>query len=103
MSSTTGKADGLTMVKALDLALRTLRHEGPRVAMCPTCPDEVLVSTFRWSGAEFYCLGCRGHFSFVDPRPADPTPELDIRIAQAESRFAELFVDPATGKYREDA
>jgi hypothetical protein len=76
------------MVKALGLAL----HKGPpRVAMCPVCPDEVLVSTFRWSGAEFYCLGCEGHFSFVAPRPADATPELDARIEATKARFAELF------------
>lgn len=81
----------MSMAKALELAIRVGRGEGPRVAMCPTCPDEVLVSTLRWPGAEFYCLGCEGGFSFVDPRPEEPTPELDARIAIANARFAELF------------
>lgn len=80
----------MTWGKALELALRVGRGEGPRVAMCPTCPDEVLVSTLRWAGAEFYCLGCEGHFSFVDPRPADETPELLDRIEAAKNRFREL-------------
>jgi hypothetical protein len=61
------------------------------VAMCPTCPDEVLVSTFRWPGAEFYCLGCDRGYSFVAPRPEPPSPELDARIAQANLRFEERF------------
>jgi hypothetical protein len=100
MSSTTGRADGLTVVKALDLALRAHRGEPPRVAMCPVCPDEVLVGTFKWSGSEFFCLGCQGHFGFVDPRPAAETPELLERSEQAKARFRELFVDPTTGQYR---
>lgn len=83
--------DGLTMVKALDLALRTHRGEGPRVAMCPVCPDEVLVSTLKWSGAEFYCMGCEGHFSYVDPRPEAETQELLERIRIADAAFAERF------------
>lgn len=78
----------MTMVKALALAL----HKGPpRVAMCPTCADEVLVSTFRWPGAEFYCLACEGHFSFVDPRPEEETPELLARIKTAEAEFEKRF------------
>jgi hypothetical protein len=79
------------MVKALALAL----HKGPpRVAMCPVCPDEVLVSTLRWSGAEFFCLGCDGHFSFVDPRPEESTPELDERIEKAKAEFDRRFPRP---------
>lgn len=81
----------MSFAKAIELALRTARGEGPRVAMCPRCPDEVLVATLRWPGAEFYCLGCEGTFSFVDPRPADETPELLERIEAANARFAELF------------
>lgn len=74
----------MTMIQALALAL----HKGPpRVAMCPVCPDEVLVCTLRWSGAEFYCLACRGHFSYVAPRPEQETPELLARIAAAEEAF----------------
>lgn len=59
--------------------------------MCPMCADEVLVSTMRWPGAEFYCLACKGLFSFVDPRAADETPELLERIEPTNARFAELF------------
>ena len=81
----------MSFPKALELALRVSQGEGPRVAMCPTCPDEVLVMTFHWRGYEFYCLGCKGHFSFVDPRPAAETPELLERIETSNARFAELF------------
>lgn len=78
----------MTMVKALALAL----HKGPpRVAMCPVCPDAVLVSTLRWDGAEFYCLSCEGNFSFVDPRPEEETPELLERIEQAKAEFKRRF------------
>lgn len=85
----------MSFAKAFELALRVGRGEGPKVAMCPTCPDEVLVSTLRWPGAEFYCLGCKGHFSFVDPRPADPTPELDARIDLARDSFRALVEEGA--------
>ena len=78
----------MSFARAIELALRTHRGEGPRVAMCPTCVDEVLVATFRWPGAEFYCLACRGHFSYVDPRPVDETPELLARIEAADLAFA---------------
>lgn len=81
----------MTWGKALELALRMGRGEGPRVAMCPVCPDEVLVSTLRFPGVEFYCLGCESGFSFVDPRPEEPSPELDARIAAAIARFDEVF------------
>lgn len=81
----------MSFAKAIELALRTGRGEGPRVAMCPTCPDEVLVSTLHWPGAEFYCLGCEGVFSYVDPRPAEETPELLERIETTMTRFRELL------------
>ncbi len=83
--------DALQMVKALDLALRTIRGEARRVAMCPVCPDEVLVCTLRWPGAEFYCLGCDGMFSYVDPRPEAETPQLLERIEQAIIAFDARF------------
>ena len=83
--------DGLTMVKALDLAMRVTRGQPSRVAMCPICPDEVLVSTLRWPGAEFYCLACEGHYGFVDPRPEAETPELLARIETARATFQERF------------
>lgn len=76
------------MVKALELALR----KGPsRIAMCPTCPDEVLVSTLRWPGAEFYCLGCDRGYSYVAPRGEEETPELLARIIETQTRFDERF------------
>lgn len=78
----------LDFVKALALAT----YKGPRrVAMCPVCPDEVLVLTFRWPGAEFYCLACATTFSYVDPRGQAETPELVARIEVANAAFAERF------------
>lgn len=86
------------MTAELDLtrALEMIGRKGPpKVAMCPACPDEVLVSTFRWSGAEFYCLTCRGHFGWLDPRPADDTPELTARCEAASLAFADEQAEDA--------
>lgn len=75
------------MVRALDM----IGRKGPRIAMCPRCPDEVLVATFRWPQAEFYCLACKGHFGWLDPRPAEETPELLERCEVVRVAFEGLF------------
>lgn len=75
-------------VKALAMALEVGSRKGPPpMACCPHCPGEVpLISTFRWPGAEFYCLDCGGLVSFVGPKAAVETPEL---TADYEARLAE--------------
>jgi hypothetical protein len=60
----------------------------PRVAMCPRCPDAVLVGTMAFSHAEFYCLECGGKFGFLQPRPEKETPELLERMEAAREEFA---------------
>jgi hypothetical protein len=67
-------------------ALHLMGRRTPPVAMCTACPNEPLVFTFERAGYEFTCLGCGGWFGFLDPRPAEATPELD---ALAEVRKLE--------------
>lgn len=83
--------------KALEMALQRT-GKVPPVAMCPRCADEVLVSTFNWAHYEFYCLNCKGHFGWLEPRAAEPTPELDQRVEAAEAKFKAEFFDPETGR-----
>lgn len=75
------------MIRDVVRSLALMAHERPPVAMCPICPDEVLVATFRWPKAEFYCLACGSHLGWLDPRAAPETPELVARIAAAEAAF----------------
>lgn len=85
------------LARTLDL---TGRKEPP-VAMCPRCPDAVLVETFLFNGAEFYCLDCGAHVGYLSPRPQDSTPELVQRCEDAKAEFRALAVDD--GGYRNDA
>lgn len=34
---------------------------------------------------------CKGHFGFLAPVPADPTPELDARYAELKAAFDAEF------------
>lgn len=58
-----------------------------RVAMC-RC-GEPLVMTLHWARYEFYCLSCGKHYGFLDPTPADETPELLERVAAIEAEWNE--------------
>lgn len=80
--------DALQTAKALDL----IGRKEPPTAMCPVCPDEPLVMTFKWRGYEFFCVKCRGKFEFLDPRAEKSTPELDARVKAAEAAFDAEFV-----------
>lgn len=88
--------NALNTVRALNL----MSQEEPPVAMCPSCRDEVLVLTFRWPGAEFYCLACKGHFGFLDPRPEKETPDLKARQIEVRASFKEAF--PPVSSTREE-
>ena len=55
-------------------------------AMCRSCADSPLVSTFHFYKAEFYCLDCGGTFGFLEPRAGESTPEL---LARSEAYAAE--------------
>ena len=58
----------------------------PPVAMCRRC-DEPLVSTFAFDKFEFYCLDCGGHFGWLEPGSAEPTP---TRVAAMNARQEEF-------------
>jgi len=56
------------------------------MAMCPRC-REVLVSTFERPHKEFLCLGCGEWWEFLQPLPADPTPERLERAEELDALF----------------
>lgn len=58
----------------------------PKTAMCRRC-DVPLVATFAFDQFEFYCLDCGGKYGFLQPKPADETPEL---VAECDRRLAEF-------------
>jgi hypothetical protein len=60
-----------------------------RVATCPSCGD-VLVMTFAWRGSEFVCLGCSALLGYMDPEPADETPDLTESMAARKAEWAEM-------------
>jgi hypothetical protein len=84
----------LDAAKALDKIGDTeaRRREGkpPPIAMCRVCPNEPLVSTMLFRRAEFYCVSCGSHLGYLDPKPAEPTPELDDRAHAVQQEFDTL-------------
>lgn len=60
-----------------------------KIAMCRTCPDTPLISTFHWPGAEFYCLDCGAHLGWLEPCGAAETPELLARLRALEAEWKE--------------
>lgn len=77
------------MVKALGLALGARKYDKPPIACCPSC-HAPLIGTIIWPGAEFYCLDCGGHHSFVAPEEGDPDDaELVERLKQYEAEWDE--------------
>jgi hypothetical protein len=76
----------LDVAKGLDL----IGRKTPPIACCPRCElDTPLISTMVFSQAEFYCLDCGGHFGFLDPRGAEPTPELEAKLAELRAEWEE--------------
>lgn len=69
--------------------------------MCPDC-HVPLVMTFLVPKQEFYCLDCGAWSAFLDPEPADETPELLADMEARKARFRELATDGGYG-YRDDA
>lgn len=55
-------------------------------AVCPV-DGEPLVSTLEFRYAEFYCVVCKNKYGFLDPHPAEPTPELDARHAELRAQY----------------
>lgn len=60
-----------------------------RIATCPSCGD-VLVMTMAWRRKEFVCLGCGSLWEFLEPQPADETPELLALIDVRKAEWATL-------------
>lgn len=54
-----------------------------------TCPrdGEPLISTIEQPGAEFLCMVCGVWYGFLSPKPATPTPELEARYNELQTRF----------------
>jgi hypothetical protein len=73
----------MSSARELGVALDLLGRKGnPPMAMCRRCDDEPLVMTFEFPGAEFVCMNCKALYGFLDPRPAEETPELRAKYEQ---------------------
>ena len=77
-------------IKALGMVIESIkrREEGKPAPMatCPSC-KEPLVMTFKFPGKEFICVKCRKLWGFLDPTPAEATPELIARHDELEVRW----------------
>jgi hypothetical protein len=77
-------------VKALEMAFDavTRKREGkePPVATCPSC-SEPLIMTLKFRGKEFICVACRRLWGFVEPTPAESTPELLARLEELRAQW----------------
>lgn len=58
----------------------------PKTAMCRLCENEPLVWTRHWRHKEFICLGCGHLYEWLEPKPAESTPEI---LALSEARDKE--------------
>lgn len=58
----------------------------PKTAMCRVCENEPLLCTFHWRRKEFICLGCGRLYEWLEPKPAESTPEI---LAMSEARDKE--------------
>lgn len=70
---------------ALDLLGR--RQGNPPMAMCRRCPDEPLVMTFEFPKYEFICMNCKSLYGFLDPRPAEETPEIKAKQIERQKQY----------------
>lgn len=70
------------------------------IAVCCGTP---LVFTFKFSGAEYYCLRCRRAFGMFDVHTVPKTSALDAERIRNEDEFERLAVDlVARGERRRD-
>lgn len=48
---------------------------------------EPLVFTFEYPRYEFICMVCGEKYGFLDPAPAESTPELEARHAELRAQY----------------
>jgi hypothetical protein len=72
--------------KVLDVMSRKREGKEPPIATCPSC-SEPLISTLKFPGAEFICVVCRRLWGFIDPTPAESTPELLTRLEELRAQW----------------
>jgi hypothetical protein len=84
------------MVKALGMALGARKYKDkPPIALCPNC-EAPLIGTIVFPGAEFYCLDCGAHCSFVAPIEGDPFDEgLTAKLKEFEAEWEEHVIEPS--------
>jgi predicted RNA-binding Zn-ribbon protein involved in translation (DUF1610 family) len=81
------------MLDALAMALDPERTKS-KIAGCTSCKAP-LIGTMKYPGAEFYCLECGKHLSYVSPTPLESTPENNERLAKLEAEWKEHRDDEA--------
>jgi predicted RNA-binding Zn-ribbon protein involved in translation (DUF1610 family) len=79
------------MVDALSMALNPERTKG-KIAGCTSCKAP-LIATMKYPGAEFYCIECGKHLSYVSPTPLEPTEENAARLLVLEAEWKEHHDD----------
>ena len=70
----------------LDAIARKQQGKPAPMATCPRC-REPLIFTFRFQGKEFICMGCGRLWGFVEPIPAESTPELEARYRELKAKW----------------
>lgn len=90
----------LGMIRALNKVADSERRRADGkpapMAMCPRCKTEPLVFTFDRPRYEFHCVICGGWYGFLDPLPAEPTPEIETRLYELKALYAasKTAIDP---------
>ena len=70
----------------LDRAKRKSEGKASPIATCPKC-KEPLIMTLKFRGKEFICVECRSLWGFVEPIPAEETPELMTRLKELRAKW----------------
>ena len=68
---------------------------GNRISVC-NC-GAPLISTFMFSGAEFYCIECGSHFGMFGVERKQETPELKKRLKKNEAKWEKMKKGLLTG------
>lgn len=89
-------------IKAFSMVLDSMKRkrEGTPapIAMCPSC-NEPLIMTFQFPGKEFICVCCRKLWEFIDPTPAEATPERIARHQVLKAKWEAEQKEPTKWPY----